>query len=125
MLEELIIFVFGFIIGYLYSIWRVSKLIVSLSEKEGISVRRKESIDEEDSDKVKVLEVHRLEVEQVGEVLYLYNRHTKTFLCQGASLDTLAKTCKETLSIITAIVVYNDTVYTFVDGVSKEFVNES
>jgi sulfur relay (sulfurtransferase) DsrF/TusC family protein len=64
-------------------------------------------------------EVHKLRVEKVGSILYLYDDENN-FICQANTLDELAKLSKQYKNIDYAAVIHNDKIFTFVKGVSSE-----
>ena len=64
-------------------------------------------------------EVHKLRVEKVGSILYLYD-DKNNFICQASTLAELAKLSQQYKNIDYAAVIHNDKVFTFVNGVSSE-----
>lgn len=66
--------------------------------------------------------VKQLFVERMDNVLYLYERELGSFICQGSTLEELAKLAKEYKHIKYAAVVdeQNKNVVAFVDGKVEE-----
>lgn len=119
MLDVLIFFGLGIVIGYVYSLWRIRGVIIKLAEQEGFNLEKNNTI----QSTVEKRHVHKLEVEQINQVLYLYDRETKDFVCQGSSIEELATLSKTYKNILSATVIHNDRVYLFLNGNSKEFIS--
>lgn len=60
--------------------------------------------------------VHQLEVEQISDILYLYSKTNREFICQASTVEHLAELALKNKNINYAIVVHDKTVYSFVDG---------
>jgi hypothetical protein len=65
-------------------------------------------------------EIKKLMTEQINDVLYLYNHDTKDFICQGSSIEELAKIAKEYKNINLAAVIHNEKLFLFNNGTCKE-----
>jgi hypothetical protein len=65
-------------------------------------------------------EIKKLITEQINDVLYLYNHDTKDFICQGSSIEELAKIAKEYKNINLAAVIHNEKLFLFNNGTCKE-----
>jgi len=65
-------------------------------------------------------EIKKLITEQINGVLYLYNTDTKDFICQGSSIEELAKIAKEYKNINSAAVIHNEKLFFFKNGSCKE-----
>jgi hypothetical protein len=65
-------------------------------------------------------EIKKLMTEQINDVLYLYNHDTKDFICQGSSIEELAKMAKEYKNINLAAVIHNEKLFLFNNGTCKE-----
>jgi hypothetical protein len=65
-------------------------------------------------------EIKKLITEQINDVLYLYNHETKDFICQGSSIEELAKIAKEYKNINLAAVIHNEKLFLFNNGTCKE-----
>lgn len=66
-----------------------------------------------------VIDVRKLTVEHWEGLLYLYEAETKHFVCQGKTMDDLAKLAKENSNISYAAVQDDTTLVWFIDGVVK------
>jgi hypothetical protein len=79
-----IIFILGFISGYKFVTWRVQLLIVKhkLHKFDDILPNSKST---------KKIEYPVCYIEQVKDTLYLYDKQTSKFYCQGKNLHELAK----------------------------------
>jgi hypothetical protein len=64
-----------------------------------------------------VIAVKKYFVENINEVLYLYEHETNSFIAQGKTLDELAQLAKENSKV--AVVSYNKEVVWFDDGKVK------
>jgi hypothetical protein len=60
-----------------------------------------------------------LTVEKANNILYLYEKNTDNFICQGSTLEELATLAQKYKNIKYACVLNGDEVYAFVDGVVK------
>jgi hypothetical protein len=113
MLEVIILlaaFILGFLIGEVSAMFKLSKVIVTIAENEGII-----STDEEDENP----ELYKLFVENINDMLYLYNQEDKAFICQGKTIEELAKLSQELKNIKYAAVAHDNKVFGFVDGSVK------
>jgi len=70
----------------------------------------------------KETEIKKLITEQINDVLYLYNYETKDFICQGSSIEELAKMAKEYKNINLAAVIHKEKLFLFNNGTCKEQV---
>lgn len=85
-LTSCIIFILGLISGYKFVIWRVKLLIVKHKlhkfETDMLSPNNKATTN---------IEYPLCYIEQVKDTLYLYDKQTSKFYCQGKNLQELAK----------------------------------
>jgi hypothetical protein len=115
---ELLIFIVGLFIGYHvgYSvlIWRIKDLIIKEAKNEGMDVSM---FEEEKPNNA----VSQLFIERVNNVLYLYEKDDRTFICQATTVEELAKLAKEYKQIKYAAVMdeHANDVFAFVDGKVK------
>lgn len=122
-----IMFVFGcgYVVGKIHSYWVMSEFLARIQEKEGIDlVRMMKNLNDEDNEVVTEVSkpaVYKLEVETHGETLYLWDRENNSFVCQGKTLEELAKFAKDYKQIIYASVLYGEKVFMFNDGEHKEY----
>ena len=68
--------------------------------------------------------VKKLEVEQINDILYLYERDTNDFICQANSMEDLAKLANEYKNIALATVIHDNKVFMFSHGVAKEYTGQ-
>lgn len=106
----------GYFIGHASVIWKLRNFIKDMAIKEGLKINEDFTVTKEEGNLVR-----KLEVEEVGDVLYLYDRETKDFVCQAKSIDELAKLSKDYKNIAMAAVIHKDKVFMFVNGNSKEY----
>lgn len=108
-------FVLGFVVGEAYTLYKIKSVIKRTAEQFNIDVE--ELIEQEETDqRLRKLNVVKLQIERVGESLLLYEMDTDTFVCQANTVEELAKKCKEYNNIINAIVVDTDKILLFIDG---------
>jgi hypothetical protein len=116
---ELLIFIVGLFIGYHvgYSmlIWRIKDLIIKEAKSEGIDMSMFDKEEKPNN------AVSQLFIERVNNVLYLYEKDDRTFICQATTVEELAKLAKEYKQIKYAAVMdeHTNDVFTFVDGKVK------
>jgi hypothetical protein len=103
-------FILGFVIGGMTAIHKLSKILIRLAENDGIT-----SSEEENEE----YELHKLFIENINDMLYLYNTEDKVFICQAKTIEELAKLSQELTGIKYAAVSHDDKVFGFVDGVVK------
>lgn len=115
MLDILFIFLMGILLGHHFGVASASKhfrnLVIKEARERGIQ------IDEEYDDADK--KVMRLFVEKINGILYLYDYDKNSFICQGNSIEELAKLAKEYKDIRCAVVISDKTVYALLDGKVK------
>lgn len=116
-----IAFYLGYIIGEAITLLKFRTHLRNLAEAMGIDVEKEIRIIEERVNDTKVVKVVNLETETHGEMIYLFNKEQNDFICQGKSIDELAKLAKEFKNINKAVVHHNDKKFIFVDGKSEEF----
>ncbi len=111
--------VFGFALGELYASYKIMNLIKKFANDEGIDIE--EEIEKSKQEKETKF-VKKLVVEQHNDVLYLYDRDSNDFVCQASSIEELAKLSKEYKNVAHAVVLHNNKVFMFINGVCKEYV---
>jgi hypothetical protein len=108
------IFIIGYSVGGMRAYYKMRHIIYDVAKREGITI-------DDDLVEEKKPQIKKLEVEQINDIMYLYERDTRDFICQANNIEDLAKLAKEYKNIIAATVVYNDRVYMFFNGNSKEY----
>jgi hypothetical protein len=112
--EIICLLVIGYSIGHLHALHRVKNIILKFAEARGITI-------EDELEKRVESKVKKLEVYQVNDTLYLYERGTNDFICQASTMDDLAKLAKDYKNITFATVIHDEKVFMFVNGNSKEY----
>ncbi len=121
---ELFLFIFcifaaGFVAGKLHTYFYVAKLLRDVAAHAGIDIEREfKKLDHEEVNPEKL--VYKLMVEKHGDLLYLFDKETDEFICQGSSVQELAKLALERKKINLAAVLHGDKVFKFKNGESTE-----
>ena len=114
---EILLLIVGLVIGYLagefYCLFRMRHIIIDVAAKEGIY------LDDEIESKGKVIEVHKLRIQTINDILYLYT-DKEDFICQAKSVEELASLSQQYKNIKYAAVIHDDKVFTFVNGIATE-----
>lgn len=118
-LLSLVLLLVGFVCGKTYTEFKIAKALIDALEGKGIDVKAEIQKLEEKQEKVN--RVHKLVVEKHNDMLYLYDRENHDFVCQGKNIDELAELSKKYKNIIGAVVLHDDKVFMFMNGLSKEF----
>ncbi len=107
--------------GKHYGYYKLAKIMREVAEEQGIDLERELGlIQEQEETKSKVDTVLKLEVEQHGELLYLFDIETDKFICQGSSVQELAKLAKDLKQVNYAAVKHGDKIFAFKNGESTE-----
>lgn len=116
---EFIIVCFSFWLGYQLGLfimsYRLRDLIYQEAKRRGLTKGSDNDLFEEPE----TLTVFQLVVEKANNILYLYERDTNNFICQGATLEELATLAQKHKNIKYAAVMQDETVWAFVDGIVK------
>lgn len=102
----ILIFAAGFIAGEMVLAYKLKNLL-----EDYIELEREE---EEETTKI-----FKLKTEKINDVLFLYDT-TDNFVCQGSTLEELAKLAIQYKNIKYAAVFHNEQMYMFVDGTVKQ-----
>lgn len=116
-----LIFAVGFYIGKTYAYLMIAKELRDAAKEAGLDLE-KELAKLEAKQQPQVTKVPKLSVERHGDMLYLFDRETDTFVCQGASVQELAEHAKKYKNIANAVVLFGDKVFAFTNGESIEVV---
>lgn len=117
----LIVFGLGFGAGKLHAYYKFVRLIKDLADEAGIDIISEiKKVNDDEDEPVAGSQVGKLVVEAHGDVLYLFEKDTDNFICQGKTLPELAKGANEYKHIAYAVVKYGDQVFTFQNGESTE-----
>jgi len=115
--DILLILAIGYFIGKAHAYYTFAAALREAAAEAGIDLEEQLNL----KPKKVVHEIYKLKVETINDVLYLYDKDTHDFICQGKSMDELATLCKDSKKIILASVLYGEQVFMFVNGTSKEF----
>lgn len=114
LLSLLVGVVIGYHLGVVHSMMKLKDFIMKEAKIQGITL--------DDETPAEVTIVRQLIVEEINNVLYLYERDKNTFICQGSSLEELAKLAQQHKNIKYAAVINGEKVYAFVNGEVKSKV---
>jgi hypothetical protein len=106
-----IIFGCGYALGEFVAVYRVHKFLIRISKKAGIDLEK-----EVDNDIDSVSSVPKLTTEIVNDIIYLYEHEDNTFVCQGKSMEELAKVSHQFNKIENAIVLHKESIFIFSNG---------
>lgn len=119
-IEVIIVFVIGYVIGKIHAYYTLVKLLREAAEEAGIDLNR-DLLGIEDEDEVLEKAIHMLKIDKGGDILYLFDKDTDEFICQGSTIEELATRAKEYKQILLASVLFNDKTFMFVNGTSQEY----
>jgi len=123
-MELLILFaiiVIAFQLGKHYGYYKIVKIMKEVAEEQGVDLERELGIMQvREEEKNKPEKVHKLQVEQHGELLYLFDKESDNFICQGSSVQELCDLAKKNKNVNLAAVLHGEKVFTFKDGISVE-----
>jgi len=112
-----LIFVLGWVIGEIMMIQKIRNIT------KGLGINLDQEVTDARVEKfMKDHKIFTLETEKVDDTLLLYDTETKTFICQGATLEELAVKINEEKNIEYAAVHHIDKVFVFIKGVVAEKV---
>lgn len=115
-------FVAGFVVGEGMVLYKLRHVLRTLADGHGIDVDKElEKLQKEQEQAIIIQQIHRLEIEQVNDMLYLYDRTSDNFVCQATSIDELAKLSKSYKNIKVATVIHDNKIFIFNDGVAEEY----
>lgn len=113
----ILVFGFGWFLGEIFAMVRVSKLLQKLAESHEIDLE-KEIVNL----KAKEISNHitKLHIESIDGSLFMYEHETNKFICQGNTLDELVEKFQKETNIQFAAVVHDKKVFMIIDGKIKE-----
>jgi hypothetical protein len=112
---ELIFIGFIFWVGYQFGVSVIAYRLRDLIYKEA----KRRGVLKETDPELEKLDVAQLFVEKSNNILYLFERDTDNFICQGSTLEELATLAQKYKNIKYAAVMIDKEVYAFVDGIVK------
>jgi hypothetical protein len=110
-----IVFWLGYQLGLFIMSYRLRDLIYQEAKRRGLTKGSDDDLFEEPA----VPTVSQLIVEKANNILYLYERDTDNFICQGSTLEELATLAEKYKNIKYAAVMQDDKIWAFVDGAVK------
>ena len=116
-----LIIVVAFQAGKHYGYYKIVKLMKEVAEEQGIDLEKELGIvkaQEEAKDSPE--KVHKLLVEQHGDLLYLFDKESDNFICQGSSVQELCDLAKKHKNVNLAAVMHGEKIFAFKDGISTE-----
>lgn len=116
-MDLIIVLICGFWLGTIFAVNRVRKQIHLIAKEQGITF--------DDEPKESVQKIPFLTVEKHGELLYLWNTYSNTFMCQGKSVEELAEKLVQIQNINIAHVKNGNTNIWFVNGKVSATPNEN
>ena len=118
--DIIFIFALGYFIGKAHAYYSLAKTIRDIAKENGIDIE-KDWLNKDEGTTIIKDNIHLLWVDKVDDVLYLYERDTNDFVCQGSDIEDLATRAKEYKNILLASVMHGEQVFMFVNGASKEY----
>jgi hypothetical protein len=109
------IFIIGFFVGQIYSNMITAYKIRQIFKTHNVELKVNELEEKLNNS------IFELEVEKFENQLYLYTCNDRSFICQGKSLEELAKLCKEYKNIDIAEVQHENKFFLFNNGKIEEF----
>lgn len=116
----LLLLVVAFQAGKHYGYYKIVKLMKEVAEEQGLDLEKELGLVKEREEQNQSDKVHKLQVEQHGDLLYLFDKESDNFICQGASVQELCDLAKKHKNVNLAAVLHGDKVFAFKDGVSTE-----
>ena len=113
------IFLMGYFVGEAVTLFRVRQMVRRFTKLLGYDLD--EELRKAQEEENKVFLVRKLETEEVNNILYLYDKDTRDFICQGSSMSELAELAKKNKNIVGAVVNHGEQVFMFADGKSEEY----
>jgi uncharacterized protein YhbP (UPF0306 family) len=97
----------------------MAKIMREFAEAHGIDIQKElEKLSAEEVEPEKI--VYKLKVETHDNTLYLFDKDSDEFICQGSSVQELAKLALERKQIALAAVLHDTKVFAFRNGESSE-----
>lgn len=109
--------------GKHWGYFKIVKALKEVADEQGIDLEKELGIVvEKEEQALKKNLVLKLQVETHGDLLYLFDVDEDKFICQGSTVQELAKLAKELKDVKYAAVKHGDKVFAFKDGESVEIV---
>ena len=110
------IFFGGFIFGKLHTYFYIGNLLKQVAEEQGIDLEK----EIKQTSAPPKPRVYKLDVEEHGDMLYLFDVEKHNFICQGKTVEELCELAKQQKNVLYAAVKHGERVFQFKDGVSTE-----
>lgn len=118
-LALILLLIVAFQAGKHYGYFKIVKIMKEVADEQGFNLEKELGIIEDKEEKPKNV-VRKLKIDVGGDILYLFDIDTDTFICQASCVQDLAKIAKERSQIIYAVVKHGDKFFAFKDGESTE-----
>lgn len=118
-LALILLLIVAFQAGKHYGYFKIVKIMKEVADEQGFDLEKELGIVEDKEEKPKDV-VRKLKIDVGGDILYLFDIDTDTFICQANCVQDLAKIAKERSQIIYAVVKHGDKFFAFKDGESTE-----
>jgi hypothetical protein len=102
----------GYFVGQFHALFKFNKILSKVIN------------DELSEDSIQIRKVFKLEVENINDQLYLFERETHDFICQATSIQELALKAKDYRNVILATVIHDNKVFMFRDGEVREYISQ-
>ena len=116
----ILLLVVAFQAGKHYGYFKIVKLMKEVAEEQGLDLEKELGLVKAREEQNQTDTVHKLQVEQHGDLLYLFDKESDNFICQGSSVQELCDLAKKNKNGNLAAVLHGDKVCTFKDGISTE-----
>ena len=116
----ILLLVVAFQAGKHYGYFKIVKLMKEVAEEQGLDLEKELGLVKEREEQNQTDTVHKLQVEQHGDLLYLFDKESDNFICQGSSVQELCDLAKKNKNVNLAAVLHGDKVFAFKDGISTE-----
>jgi len=116
----ILLLVVAFQAGKHYGYFKIVKLMKEVAEEQGLDLEKELGLVKAREEQNQADKVHKLQVEQHGDLLYLFDKESDNFICQGSSVQELCDLAKKTKNVNLAAVLHGDKVFAFKDGISTE-----
>lgn len=116
------VFYFGFVVGEAFTAYRLRRALRIVAETLNMDFDEElQKIKNENGQSLQVSKLYQLETETHGDMIYLFDKERKDFICQAKTLEELAKLAKEHRKILGAVVTHGDKTLVFSDGKYQEY----
>lgn len=109
----LLVFIFAFWLGKQWAYTSIAYKFFRLAKQHGIDLDKEEPI-------VTINKIPDCNIEVHNDMMYLFEKNTDTFLCQGQTFEELATKLKNHLGITQAKITYNDKNLYLINGEFKK-----